>query len=186
MSEVWSPDGKWVLYGTNVRAPDSGDIRAIRLGVDRSPIEIVATRFRETDPAFSPDGRLLAYASNESGRNEIYVVPFPNIHDGKWAISSNGGSDPVWSHRGNELFYGDSAGNLVAVEVATTPAISIGRVTPLFSTAGFQFLDWIKNYAVSADDRRFLMIRRASEGVEQLIVVENWFDELRAARRNGR
>ncbi len=186
VSEVWSPDGKWLLYASSTRRPESGDIGGFRPGIDKSPVQVVATKFREGTPAFSPDGRWLAYTSNESGQNEIYVVPFPNFRGGKWAISSHGGTDPEWSHRGNELFYRDSAENLVTVEVRTTPTISIGRVTPLFSTAGFQFSDnGAKNYAVSPDDRRFLMIRRAREGTEQIIVVENWFDELRATRGKG-
>jgi Tol biopolymer transport system component len=188
-SQVWSPDGKWLVYGilTNARdSTDAGeldDIRAFRPGIDKSPMPLIATRFREGMPAFSPDGRWLAYTSNESGRFEVYVVPFPDVHAGKWAISSAGGNDPQWSHRGAELFYRDSTGNLVAVKIGTAPTIRVGPAKTLFSTGPFQFYDFVlKNYAVSADDRRFLMIRAAREPNEHLIIVENWFDELTRSR----
>jgi len=183
--EVWSPDGKWLLYATTPAAPDSGEIRAFRPGIDKSPTPLIATKYKEGMPAFSPDGRWLAYTSNESGEYEIYVVPFPNIHDGKWAISSRGGTDPEWSHRGDEIFYRDSAANLVAMKIRTAPTFSAGTATRLFSTEPFQFFDFgVKNYAVSADDRRFLMIRRFKERDEHLIIVENWFEELTGSRKN--
>jgi hypothetical protein len=165
------------------REPDSGDIRAFRPGIDKSPIDLFATKNKEGMPALSPNGRWLAYTSNESGQNEIYVVPFPNVRSGKWAVSAKGGTDPEWSHRGDEIFYRDSAGTLVAAAIKTTPTINVGRVTPLFSTDALQFFDiGSKNYAVSTDDRRFLMVRRVKERAEQVVVVENWFDELSATR----
>jgi hypothetical protein len=186
-SEVWSPDGKWLVYTTIPSAPDSGDIRAFRPGIDKSPFSLIATKYREGPPSLSPDGRWLAYASTESGQPQIYVVPFPNIGDGKWAVSPTRATEPEWSHRGNELFYRDSAGALVAAEITTTPTIRVGRVTPLFSTEPFQSSPffWFRTYAVSADDRRFLFIRRANEPSEQLVVVENWFDELVASGKTG-
>jgi dipeptidyl aminopeptidase/acylaminoacyl peptidase len=186
-SEVWSPDGKWLVYATTPSAPDSGDIRAFRPGIDKAPFSLIATKHREGTPALSPDGRWLAYASAESGQSQIYVVPFPNIGDGKWAISPSGGTEPEWSHRGNELFYRDSSGVLVAAQIATRPTITVGRVTPLFSTEPFQSSPffWFRTYAVSRDDQRFLFIRRAKEPPEQLVVVENWFDELAASGKKG-
>jgi serine/threonine-protein kinase len=186
-SEVWSPDGKWLVYATTPSAPDSGDIRAFRPGIDKSPFSLIATKYREGTPALSPDGRWLAYASAESGQPQIYVVPFPNIGDGKWAISATGGTEPEWSHRGNELFYRDSTGALVAAEITAAQTIRVGRVTPLFSTEPFQSSPLLsfRTYAVSADDRRFLFIRRAKEPAEQLVVVDNWFDELAVSGKTG-
>jgi serine/threonine-protein kinase len=181
----WSPDTKWLIFQTDVQSPGSGDILAIRPGIDTAPVPVVATRFSEISPALSPNGRWLAYVSNESGEDEIYVVPFPNTGTGKWAISAGGGTEPVWSHRGSELFYRDASGNLVALEVNTSPTFSLGRATVLFPAARFTSLRFNPQYAVAPDDQRFLMIRPLQTGTpDKLIVVENWFEELRAKSRN--
>jgi DNA-binding SARP family transcriptional activator/Tol biopolymer transport system component len=177
----WSRDGKWLVFQTGAGGPGAGDILAIRPGTDTAPTPLVATAFTETSPALSFDGRWLAYCSNQSGKNEIYVVPFPNTSAGKWAISTGGGTEPLWSHRGTELFYRDASGNLVAVEVNTNPTFSVGRATALFPAAGYTSRGFTQQYAVAPDDRRFLMIRPLETGTpDKLIVVENWFEELKA------
>jgi len=86
----WSPDGKWLIFRTDVSSPGSGDILAIRPGIDTAAVPVVATTFTEMSPALSPNGRWLAYVSNETGADEIYVVPFPSTGAGKWAISAGG------------------------------------------------------------------------------------------------
>src|SRR5205814_9861367 len=116
--------------------PSAGDILAMRPGVDTAPIPLVATAFTETAPAISPNGRWLAYSSNEGGTDDIYVVPFPNTRGGKWPITTGGGTEPVWSHRGTELFYRDASGDLVAVAASSNRTLSVGRSTPLFPAAG--------------------------------------------------
>ena len=188
----WSPDGKWLIFQTAVGAPGAadilspgaGDILAMRPGTDTAPTPLVATAFTETSPALSFDGRWLAYCSNESGKNEIYVVPFPNTSAGKWAISTGGGMEPLWSHRGTELFYRDASGNLVAVEVNTNPTFSFGRATVLFPAAGYTSRPFTPQYAVAPDDRRFLMVRPVGSGSpDNIIVVENWFEELKSKSR---
>src|SRR6266576_1213324 len=180
----WSPDGKWLLFQTDVESPGSGDILAIRPGLDTAPVPVVATRSSEISPALSPDGRWLAYVSNETGEDEIYMVPFPNTGTAKWAISAGGGTEPVWSHRGSELFYRDASGNLVAVQVNTSPTFSLGRATVLFPAARFTSLRFNPQYAVAPDDQRLLMIRPLQTGTpDKLIVVENWFEELRTQSR---
>lgn len=181
-SPVWTPDAKWLIYTTDAFAPDSGNIVGIRPGVDTAPVPIVATTYREIQPAVSPDGRWLAYVSDESDNYEVYVAPLPNTRAARWAISTLGGIDPQWSPRGNELFYRDDAGNLIAVKVTTGPTFSIGPATTLFSTARLS-MNRAKRYAVSPDARRFLMIESAEEGPEKLVVVENWFEELQARGR---
>jgi DNA-binding SARP family transcriptional activator/Tol biopolymer transport system component len=177
----WSPDGKWLILRTEIGSPGSGDILAIRPGIDIAPVPVVATTFTEMSPALSPNGRWLAYVSNETGEDEIYVVPFPNTGAGKWAISAGGGTEPLWSHRGRELFYRAASGDLVAVAVNTNPRFSLGRSAALFSAAGFASLRFGPQYAVAQDDRRFLMIRAGTP--DKLIVVENWFEELRTKSR---
>lgn len=181
----WSPDGKWLVFRTRSEAPGAGDILAIRPGTDTAPTPLVATAFTETSPALSFDGRWLAYCSNESGKNEIYVVPFPNTSAGKWAISTGGGTEPLWSHRGTELFYRDASGNLVAVQVNTDPTFSVGHTTVLFPAAGYTSRPFTAQYAVAPDDRRFLMVRPVGSGSpDNIIVVENWFEELKAKSRH--
>ena len=177
----WSPDAKWLIFRTDVSSPGSGDILAIRPGIDTAPVPVVATRFTEMTPALSPNGRWLAYVSNETGEDEIYVAPFPNTGAGKWAISAGGGTEPVWSHRGSELFYRAGSGDLVAVEIHTQPRFSLGRSVALFPAAGFTSSRFGPQYAVAPNDRRFLMIRAGTP--DKLIIVENWFEELRAKSR---
>jgi DNA-binding SARP family transcriptional activator len=180
----WSPDGNWLFFQTDVASPGSGDILATRPGIDTASVQVVATRFTEMSPALSPDGRWLAYTSNETGEDAIYVVPFPNTGAGKWAVSSGAGTEPVWSHRGSELFYRDGSGNLVVVEVHTHPRFSLGRSAALFPAAGYASYRFTPQYAVAPDDRRFLMIRQLETGTpDKVIVVENWFEELRAKSR---
>ncbi len=180
----WSRDGKWLVFTTFMRTPGSGDILGIRPGTDTLPVSLVATRFTETSPDLSPDGRWLAYTSDESGREEVYVVPFTDTGAAKWLVSTRGGTEPVWSHSGKELFYRDGDANLVAVAVRSVPTFSTGDAVTLFPAAGFRAGRRGAEYAVAPDDRRFLMIRRAAASTaEQLVVVENWFDELRAKSR---
>jgi DNA-binding SARP family transcriptional activator len=180
----WSPNGRWLIFNTSARQPGSGDILGIRPGIDTVAVPLVATKFTEFSPALSPDGRWLAYASDESGQIEIYVVPFPNTSARKWAVSTRGGTEPRWSHSGRELFYRDSSGSLVAARVKTTPTFSLGRSTTLFPAGGFSSFQYSPQYDVSLDDRRFLMIRSvAGSDPDKLIVVENWFEELKPKPR---
>lgn len=180
----WSPDSKWLIFQTDVQSPGSGDILAIRPGIDTTPVPVVATRFTEISPVLSPNGRWLTYVSNETGRDEIYVVPFPNTGTAKWAISVGGGTEPMWSHRGNELFYRDASGNFVAVGVNTKPTFSVGRATALFPAARFTSLRFHPQYAVASNDRRFLMVRPLEASMpDKLIVVENWLEEVKAKSR---
>ncbi len=189
---VWSPDGTWLVFRTDASATGSlgspsglmPDILGIRPGIDSAPQPLVATKFTEEAPAFSPDGRWLAYSSDESGEKEVYVVPFPNTSAAKWPISTRGGREPVWSHTGRELFYRDDAGNMVAVAVQTTPTFSRSRSTALFQAGAYVMRAFPPQYAVSRDDRRFLMIRPLPIVPDEMVVVENWFQELQSKTKN--
>jgi Tol biopolymer transport system component len=178
---LWSSDGRWLIFTTDIGALGEGDILGIRPGIDTAPVPLVATRFIEGTPALSPDGHWLAYTSDESGNYETYVVPFPNTRAAKWLVSTNGGMEAMWSHRGNELFYRDATRNMVVVHVNTAPTFSSGTATVLFPAGRFTYNEVARQYAVSADDQRFLMIRPvAPDASGNLIVVENWFEELKA------
>jgi hypothetical protein len=179
----WSRDGQWLLFNTSTGAQNLGDIMGMRPGVDTKPLTLISTAYTEDSPELSPNGSWLAYESNETGRFEVYVVPFPNTRAAKWAISTRGGFEPKWSHSGRELFYREASGNIVSVQVEINPTFSVGPSTRLFSTSGFSF-EGDETYSVSPDDRRFLMIRPVtSGGFDKLVVVENWFEELNARSR---
>jgi len=180
----WSRDGKWLVFATDRIKSDFVDIMGIRPGTDTVPVALVSTRFDEGAPVISPDGRWLAYTSNESGQYEVFVVPFPNTGATKWSVSSHGGTEARWSHSGRELFYRDGAKNLVAVAITTNPTFSVGRSTTLFAAGGFSSDELSVQYAVAPDDQRFLMIRPlVASGPDKLIVVENWFEELKTKSR---
>jgi Tol biopolymer transport system component len=177
---LWSKDGKWLVVRTGVTAPGSGDIMAIRPGVDSAFTTLVATKFSERSPDFSPDNRFIVYSATETGRDEIYVVPFPNAGSAKWPISTSGGSEPRWSHKGDEIFYRDGAGNMVSIPVRTTPTFSFGAARILFPARSYVSYAQRREYDVTADGKRFLMVKFASSPVpDKFTVVTNWFEELK-------
>jgi serine/threonine-protein kinase len=138
----------------------------------------------EFQPAVSPDGRWLAYASNESGRDGVYLTDFPE-HRTRWSVSAGGGSEPAWAPDGRELFYIQAVGSqtaLVAVSVEVEPAIELGRPEVLFQGPFMgALIPFGRSYDVSPDGRRFLMVQRPEQGgaLESLTVVLNWLDELK-------
>ncbi|MGD8362859.1 MAG: protein kinase, partial [Gemmatimonadota bacterium] len=99
----WSPDGEWLVFRTNMNAPDSGSILAIRPESNEPPIEVRATHAMEWGPRLSPDGRWLAFSCTESGRYQVYVVPFPDAGQTIWQVSTDGGQAPVWARAGDAL-----------------------------------------------------------------------------------
>jgi dipeptidyl aminopeptidase/acylaminoacyl peptidase len=159
------------------RKPDGKrDIWVVSAG--GNPVPFLLTPFDERTPRFSPDGKWLAYVSDESGRNDVYVQPFPGP-GAKWLVSTDGGIDPVWSKDGRELFFrhGDE---LMAVSVATAREFSAGRPRRLFETR-FDAGDNGPNYDVSPDGKWFVM-PRSDSGPEsaELHLVLNWFGEVTA------
>ena len=182
----WSPDGQ-VLTFADADSTTGWDIWTLKLEGDRKPRPFLQTPSNESGATFSPDGRWLAYVSDESGRDEVYVRAFPGS-GGKWQISTQGGDEPVWARDGRELFY-RNRDNLMAVTVATKPTFVAGTPKSLFEgryeKTSYKFLP---NYDVSPDGQRFLMIK-ASEpesAATQLNVVLNWADELRRLAPPGK
>ena len=180
---VWSEDGKWLVVRTGGVAGQVGgrDIWGLQLGVDTVPVPLVTSEFDERAIALSSDGRWLAYESDETGRNEVYVRPFPATEGGKWQVSTNGGSAPLWAHSARELFYLGPQNELVAVQVVSGP--ESWTTEPLF-TVGPEYVS-SANYTwfdVAPDDQRFLMVRipPGAAQTSELIVVENFFEELKA------
>ena len=173
-----SRDGRWLVY----RSGSGGgrDIYAIRPRFDSVPISLATSPFEDYSPTLSPDRRWLAYVSDESQRPEVYVRPFPNAGAARWQVSRAGGTEPVWAHSGRELFYRNGAGELVAAEVAPAASFQVTSERVLF-TAGGYLADALHNtYAVSPDDRSFLFVRLQPGDKSQVVVVLNWFEELKA------
>ena len=182
-----SHDGAWLLYRVVTQGADR-DAFAVRLGRDTMPVKLLVGPFNETGLALSPDGRWLAYASPESGRDEIYVRPFPNVGDGRWQLSTAGGAAPRWSHSGRELFYEAANGDIMAVPV--TPGAAFAPGTPhrlIQAGAGLIGSNTVPYYDVTPDDQRLIMGRvnavAQAPGGGQLVVVDHWLDELRAKLR---
>jgi eukaryotic-like serine/threonine-protein kinase len=175
----WSADGQLLAFFENSPTMQR-DIWVLRLS-DRKAQPFLQTSFNEGAPSFSPDGRWLAYLSNESGRPEIYVQPYPGP-GGKWQISTDGGTEPVWNRNGRELFY-RSGNKMMAVQVTTQPGFIAGKPTMLFEKeyAKSEFPATGIAYDVSADGQRFLMVKEPDQNtaVAQINVVLNWFEELK-------
>ena len=183
----WSSDGQLLAFGE--ASPSTGfDIMVLRMGDPSTPLgagrtaqPFLRTPFNESSPRFSPDGRWLAYASDESGRQEIYVQPYPGP-GGKWPISADGGREPVWNRNGRELFY-RNGNRMMAVEIATQPGFAAGKPRMLFEGPYDPTVFTAPNYDLSPDGRRFLMLKRFEQGVAapaQINVVLNWFEELKS------
>jgi Tol biopolymer transport system component len=132
----------------------------------------------------SPDGKWLAYASNETGRSEIFVRPFPNTAGGRWQISTAGGSAARWAHSGRELFSQSPSGDMMVVPVKSGPTFEPGAPARLFTLGGLWESTEIPLYDLATDDKKFLMLRTATAkqapGAGSLVVVDNWFTELKA------
>jgi serine/threonine protein kinase len=172
----WSPNE--VLAFQEQHPTNGWDIWVLPLEGDSKPQSFLQTAFNEDWAKFSPDGQWLAYMSNESGRNEIYVQPYPGP-GGKWQISTEGGTEPVWSPKGNELFYRNGDQMMV---VAINTQVTFSATTPrvLFEGQYDPGLSLRPNYDVTPDGQRFVMVR-AAQGSEQaqINLVQNWFSELK-------
>lgn len=178
----WTPDGRALLVATSDASGGQGDVFLLRLDSgNRNPVPLLQTRFNERGARISPDGRWIAYYSNESGRDEVYVRSFPSLN-GKWQISAGGASEPVWSHDGREVFYRAAA--LVAVSVTGGETFSFGPPRPLFRDRFVLSLSGNHTgFDVSRDGKRFLMVKagepESSSARANLIVVQNWLAELK-------
>ena len=159
----------------SARRPGPGTLRAeplIRTSSDESFAEV------------SPDGRYLAYQSNESGRLEVYVRPFPDVDRGRWQISTEGATRPAWARSGRELFYLDDSNTLTGVPVSTSgPTFRAGTPVKIFETK-YAEPNPSRHYDVSVDGQRFLMLKDSPASDQNatpagMVVVLNWFEELK-------
>jgi Tol biopolymer transport system component/predicted Ser/Thr protein kinase len=172
----WSPDGRYILY-LGIRLGTAASSTGYHLWIlplfgDRKPYPFLNTQFNENPGQFSPDGRWVAYFSDESGKNEVYVVPFPGP-GGKWQVSTGGGQNPRWRQDSTEIFYVSPDNKLMAATVnGKGSSFEVGAIKPLFTTHPGGPRDW---YAVSPDGQRFLINTVPEQAAAApLTVVLNW------------
>jgi Tol biopolymer transport system component len=175
-----TPDGKALLFYQGGNIATSAILRLLLDG-DRRVDTVLSGSGVLTTPELSPDGRWMAYSSDESGQPEVYIRPYPNVDAGRWQISSRGGTRPAWSRSGRELFFLDDALHLSVAAIAASgdtltagPARQLLERTyyPGFTTRGLP----LRGYDVSADGARFLMIKgdARTESQSEVHVTLNW------------
>lgn len=158
----WSPDGRFILYQSFVSLT-YWDLWVIPVDGERKPVAFLQSRFEESAGKFSPDGRWVVYQSDESGRQEIYVRPFPS-GDGKWQILSNGGEAPLWSGNGKEIYYNQAGGAAMVVDVHAA-----GTARQLFDIPRSVVYD------VTADGKQFLVGKvSGTQATPPVTLVTNW------------
>ena len=185
----WSPDGQLLAF-TELHPTTRRDLWVLSLKGERKPRLFLRTPADESAARFSPDGRWLAYASDASGRSEIYVQPFPatggptpkgsGTQGDKWQISTGGGREPVWAPSGVEIFYRDG-NKMMAADVKTQPSFASSKPRLLFEGHFETALASRANYDVAPDGQRFLMLQAGEQQdtSDQIKVVPNWFEEFK-------
>jgi eukaryotic-like serine/threonine-protein kinase len=180
----WSSDGRYIIF-VRYRFDEmlANDLWVLPLFGDKRPSLFLHTSFLKVQPQLSPDRRYLAYATNESGTYQIVVQSFPDPTMGKWPITAQGGTEPIWRRDGRELYYLAPDGRLMAVQVSGDHTLKIGQPIPLFQTIlrQQQPVPGSRRYAVTADGQRFLMISSltapASDGDKNeapITAIINW------------
>src|SRR6266851_4183093 len=181
----WSPDGRFVAF-VNTGFPrlaneTQGDVWVFDLARDRKPVPLLNTRFHEANPAFSPDGKWLAFTSDESGRPEVYIQAFqttesPSVVGERYLVSRDGALALRWRRDGRELFYLGFDGRVQAVPVKLSPKPEFGPATPLFtiSTEARAAIHSVLGFDVSADGQRFVIPVVSSAEGPSIVVVQNW------------
>jgi eukaryotic-like serine/threonine-protein kinase len=188
----WSPDGEWLFLRTSAGTATTAarNILMVRPGSGEEPIPLFSSDYRELNPAVSPDGRWIAYASDETGRYEIYVRPFPDVSAGRWQVSIGGGRSPAWAHSGREIFFQSPNDEMMVADVEAGTSFDSGTPRVLFP-ASPQWATGNLNgvyFAVHPDDERFLVATSSVGGAESqreggpppTVLVNNFFEELKA------
>ncbi len=171
----WSADGRFVLYTLTGTFPSTSDIWALPLFGERKPFPVIQTEFSEGQGVLSPDGRWIAYTTDETGQPNVHIQPFLRP-GGKHRISPNGGRNPHWRADSRELFYLDAAGAMTAVPIDLTAGSPAGLPTMLFSAGAVSTNNM---YAVTKDGQRFLVNKPESAAATPLTVIVNWISTLR-------
>jgi serine/threonine-protein kinase len=185
--QSWSTDGKFLVLTEGMSPTTGADIWILTFEGDRKPKPFLRSRFNEIHPIFSPDGRWIAYATDESGREEVYVRPYPGPGD-IITISTEGGMEPVWGSDGEVLYYRDNSGDrMMAVSFITEPEVRVSKPQLLFEGRYKGGWPWGRNYDIAPDGKRFIMItdEELKTKPTRIRVVLNWSEELRRSLPEG-
>jgi len=184
LDEIWfDPLGRFTVYRSQGGAAGTRRLLIARTGSD-SLQTLLESRFDNFAMVVSPDGQWLAYVSNESGTQEVYVRPFPGVDSARFAVSVGGGMEPLWRRDGTELFYRNSRGEMFAIPVTTGRRFTHGAPKLLFSVPGLALQEYHRSYDISPDGKRFLMLESGGADASDLNLVFNWpveLDRLEAA-----
>ena len=173
----WNADGLAILVTECGGLIVTCGISMVSLEDEPVLSKVLASEFLEVGGVVSPDGAWIAYSSNESGEPQVYVRPFPDVASGsRWQISADGGQVPRWGDEGGELFYWGKT-HMMVVPVETTSGFEYGIASPLFELEGYSFWGGA-NYDVDHDGQRFLMVKGESSAHGDVVLVQNWLDEL--------
>jgi serine/threonine-protein kinase len=181
MQDIQVPNS-WSRHGVLAYSeglPTQGDIWTLSLEGERQPEEFLVTDFNERHPMFAPDGQWIAFTSNRSGQDEIYVKAYPGL-GGIVQISRGGGSQPLWARDGKELFY-RNGDKMMVISVQTEPTFKMLAAPRILFQGSYYSgsFDWASNYDVTPDGQRFVMVKQAETSATQINVVLNWFEELK-------
>ncbi|MEE8366885.1 MAG: protein kinase [Thermoanaerobaculia bacterium] len=173
-------DGQYLIF-TDAQGGGRPDVWALPLRDGGDPFAVLETEFAEGGWGVSPDGRWLAYTSNESGESEVYVTAFPKP-EGKWQVSLSGGDEPNWRRDGKEIFYRDPSGKIISAEVsARGDDFQIGAITELFTVEMSDLND--RRFYPTADGQRFLAVGTSGDQTSSPIhLIVNWTEELKRRR----
>jgi serine/threonine-protein kinase len=178
-----SPDGKLVVCIDNNPQETGADLMIVPLEAGGQPRPLPRTRGNQAEAEISPDGRWIAYQSDESGTRHVYVRPFPNVEQGQWQVSTDGGSRPLWARNGRELFYVSPDQLLMVVSVRAGASFTPGKAQPLFDVRDNVIPlggPVAMNFDISLDGKRFLMVKyQTTAGATTFVAVQNWFEELK-------
>jgi Tol biopolymer transport system component len=181
----WSSDGRTLAMEGRFGALGSIDVLSMEGDHARKPL-LYQEKHSETEPGISHDGRWMAYTSDESGKNEVYVRPFPEVDKGKWQVSTSGGAHPLWSPDGRELFFLSEENSAMVVAVETKPVFNPGVPRTLFRRENIYLGSVTGIWDIHPDGKRFLMMKEAAdtgkpsaETPRKINIALNWFEELK-------
>jgi len=182
---AFTPDGSTLLYRVDTTPPAKTGTDFWVLTMDgRRNEPLLQSPFNERHGELSGDGRWLAYTSDESGHNEVFVRSFPDVNNGRWQVSTAGGTHPVWARSGEELFFLSPAGEVMGVRIMRGSTWNASAPVKLVDAGYYTNPGGDRTYDVAPDGRRFLMIKRSdpatlTSAAPQMVVVQNWFEEVR-------
>jgi dipeptidyl aminopeptidase/acylaminoacyl peptidase len=176
--------GRYTLFRSEGSASGTRHLLVFEKGVDSVPRILLKTPNDNYAMSLSPDGRWLAYVSDESGNAEVYVRPFPGVNSAKFAISIGGGLEPLWRRDGTELYFRDPRGAMHVVAVSAGKEFEHGAPRLLFSRPGMALQDFYRSYDIHPDGKRFLMLSSGDAEARSLSLILNWLPASPAGRES--